>query len=64
MSDKKSADLAALIDQMMSKGSGHINVKVEDDDGIAVVETTNSTECSLCMGACAQPTELSTDEEE
>ncbi len=55
-------DLVAMLDSMMSSGTGHINVKVEDENGVPVVETTNSTDCSG-LGACAQPTELSTDDE-
>lgn len=59
---EKIDDLVAMLDQLMSNGGGHINVKVEDEDGSMQVETVNSTACSLQNGACAQPTELETEE--
>ena len=51
-------DLVAMLDRLMEQGGGHINVKVESEDGAVEVETTNSMACSLAQGACAQPTEL------
>lgn len=60
---KKIENLVAMLDQLMEDGGGHINVQVEEEDGMVQVQTVNSTDCSLGNGACAQPTELPTDEE-
>ncbi len=56
-------NLVAMLDDLMSHGSGRVNVNVDGDGSHASVQTTNSTECSIGKGACAQPTELSLDDE-
>lgn len=63
--EEKIDDLVAMIDQLMSEGGGHINVKSEGDDGEVEieVETTKSTDCSK-NGACSQPTELIDEEDD
>ena len=56
--DKQIDDIVNAIDSLMSKGGGRVNVKVDDIEQELKVKTTNSTECSIANGACAQPTEL------
>ncbi|RRD94410.1 hypothetical protein EII17_07905 [Clostridiales bacterium COT073_COT-073] len=51
-------DLVAMLDQMMTSGSGHINVRNESDDianSLAEVDTKKSSECQPNM-ACSVPT--------
>ena len=51
-------DLARVIDKLMSQGSGHLVIDLdEDDDGIKY-STTSTTDCGGKLGACAQPTEF------
>lgn len=53
-------ELADLIDSLMEKGSGHVNIFSEGGSQI-MVDTVNSTE--ICgTGACCQPTETFEDE--
>ncbi|WP_296615419.1 hypothetical protein [Ruminococcus sp.] len=62
--DKKSpAELADLIDQLMSQGSGHINI-VSDNGSELKVDTVKSTDICGKKGACCQPTELEPDDDE
>lgn len=56
-------ELADLIDQLMSQGSGHVNISSVENDGGLKVDTINSTDCGI-KGACMQPTELDPDEDE
>ena len=49
-------ELADLIDQLMQKGTGHINIFPEESSEGLKVETVNSTDCGV-KGACCQPTE-------
>ncbi len=55
-------ELADLIDQLMSEGTGHVNIFPEENGGSLTVETVNSTDCGV-KGACCQPTELETEED-
>ena len=64
MSDKdllhvfdNAAELADLIDRLMSEGTGHINISSDSENGGISVKTANSTDCSCSKGACCQPTE-------
>ncbi|MFI3141908.1 MAG: hypothetical protein R3Y27_06325 [Clostridia bacterium] len=61
---QKIDDLVSALDNLMSEGSGHINIKLSDDSNEISVQTTNSTDCSCVNGACAQPTELLVDDDE
>lgn len=55
-------ELADLIDQLMSQGTGHVNIiPTKNGEGLKV-ETVNSTDCGV-KGACCQPTENAIDEE-
>jgi len=49
-------ELADLIDQLMSGGTGHVNILPSDNGEGLKVETVNSTDCGI-KGACCQPTE-------
>ena len=53
-------ELADLIDELMSGGSGHVNI-TSGDDGEVSVRTVKSTDCSGKKGACCQPTEDAVD---
>lgn len=48
--------LADLIDSLMDKGSGHVNI-FSDGGSQITVDTVNSTEICGVSGACCQPTE-------
>ena len=63
--DKKRspAELADLIDQLMSQGSGHVNIFSEDGSELKV-NTVKSTDICGTKGACCQPTELEPDDDE
>ena len=57
-------ELADLIDQLMSEGSGHVNIVTnEGDDGLKV-NTVKSTDICGTKGACCQPTEDAIDADE
>lgn len=45
-------ELAAMIDELMSAGSQHINLEIGEETR---VQTVNSTDCSGKPGACAVP---------
>lgn len=66
MLDKTDApdELADLIDQLMSQGSGHVNIASQDGDGGLKVNTVKSTDICGTRGACCQPTEEYTDDDE
>ena len=55
------AELADLIDQLMSQGSGHVNV-VSGNGSELKVDTVKSTDICGTKGACCQPTELEPDD--
>ena len=62
--DKSSpAELADLIDQLMSQGSGHVNI-VSDNGSELKVETVKSNDICGTKGACCQPTENAIDEDD
>ncbi len=54
--NKKADELAAMIDKLMSEGSGHINVSAEDIDGEFTVSTGRSLDCGNQQSACCVPT--------
>ncbi|MBQ6180704.1 MAG: hypothetical protein IJK31_03325 [Ruminococcus sp.] len=56
-------ELVELLDKLMAGGSGHVNIFSTDNGEGLNVETVNSTDCGI-KGACCQPTENATDEEE
>lgn len=56
-------ELADLIDQLMSGGTGHVNILPSDNEEGLTVETVNSTDCGI-KGACCQPTEDIADDTE
>lgn len=60
---KDAAELADLIDLLIEKGSGHINITADESNEISV-KTICSTECSGKNNACCQPTEYLDDEDE
>lgn len=63
--EKKSspAELADLIDQLMSQGSGHVNI-VSGDGSELKVDTVKSTDICGTKGACCQPTENAIDKDD
>ena len=56
-------ELADLIDQLMSDGTGHVNILPSDKGEGFKIETVNSTDCGV-KGACCQPTEDAVDDTE
>ncbi|MBR3970906.1 MAG: hypothetical protein IKJ87_07490 [Ruminococcus sp.] len=62
MIPKNPQELAELIDSLMSEGSGHVNVVVNDEEDMTV-NIINSKEYRG-EGACCQPTENAIDDEE
>ena len=57
MCEKKDVDsLVDMLDKLMSDGSGHINLKISDDDDIISVTTSHNTECTPGNKACCTPT--------
>ena len=56
MDNSKVDDIVAMLDNLMGKEGGHVNIKVDDAAASApVVQTNNSLECAGNM-ACAVPT--------
>lgn len=49
-------ELVDLIDSLMEKGSGHVNITADSDCSDITVKVVNSTEFSG-KGACCQPNE-------
>lgn len=62
MIPKNPQELAELIDSLMSEGSGHVNVIVNDEDDMTVDIINSKEYCG--KGACCQPTESAIDDEE
>lgn len=58
------AELADLIDHLMSQGSGHVNIESNENGEGLRVATVKSTDCSVKKGACCQPTELEPEDDE
>lgn len=56
--------LVELIDQLITQGTGHINIKAQEQSEGLTVETVKSTDCSGIKGACMQPTEDAIDSDE
>ncbi|MBP3379516.1 MAG: hypothetical protein J6K77_01465 [Ruminococcus sp.] len=54
-------ELADLIDSLMSRGSGHINIIADENAQSVNVSVVNSTDYCGNKGACCQPTESSID---
>ena len=60
--NQQAEELAALLDDLFSSGSQHINLEIGEETR---VQTVNSTECSGKPGACMIPnTELDEEEED
>ncbi len=58
------AELADMIDKLMSGGNGSVNITaLEQGEGFTVT-TVRSRECNGKKGACCQPTELETPDED
>lgn len=58
------SELADLIDQLMTQGSGHVNI-VSDNSGDGLkVNTVKSTDICGTKGACCQPTELEPEDDD
>lgn len=55
-------ELAELIDSLMSEGSGHINVIVNDEEDMTFNVIRSNEYCG--KGACCQPTENAIDDEQ
>ncbi|MBE5933741.1 MAG: hypothetical protein E7263_10030 [Lachnospiraceae bacterium] len=49
-------DIVAMLDDMMSKGHGHVNVSVDPDQVGKKVDTLGCTDCAKGDLACAIPT--------
>ncbi|MBQ8967505.1 hypothetical protein [Ruminococcus sp.] len=64
--DDKVEELVAMIDELITKGDGHVNVKageVTSEDGATLnVQTFRTNDCGT--GACCQPNEKAPDEDE
>lgn len=54
--DQKVQELVAMLDQLMSQGGGHVNVRVDEQNAPVQVETTRSTDCASGNMACQIPT--------
>ncbi len=55
-------ELAELIDSLMSDGSGHVNVIVNNKNDMTVKVIKSDEYCG--KGACCQPTENAIDDEQ
>ena len=57
MDDNRVDDIVAMLDKLMSKEGGHVDIKVntEDATGEKTVSTNNSLACQPGM-ACSVPT--------
>mgnify|MGYP000060723975 CR=1 FL=1 len=56
-------ELADLIDSLMSRGSGHVNIIADDNARSVKVDVVNSADYCGNKGACCQPTENIDDDE-
>lgn len=57
-------ELAALIDKLISEGSGHVNIVTQEGGEGLKVDTVKSTDVCGVKGACCQPTEDAIDADE
>ena len=57
-------ELADLIDQLLSQGSGHVNITSDNSSDGLKVDTVKSTDVCGTKGACCQPTENAVDEDD
>lgn len=57
-------ELADLIDSLMSRGSGHVNIIADDNAQSVMINVVNSTDYCGSKGACCQPTESMDDDDE
>lgn len=57
-------ELTDLIDELMSQGSGHINIFSDESGSGVKVDTVRSTDICVTKGACCQPTEDAVDEDD
>lgn len=70
--DDRVEELVAMIDELMAKGDGHVNVtageELSPEDVTPNVQTVRSNDCThstQCMpGACCQPNEKAPDDED
>ena len=60
---QQSEELADLLDQLISGGSGHVNITFAGEENSINIQTVKSTDCGS-KGACCQPTENAVDEED
>lgn len=64
--DERVEELVAMIDELMAKGDGHVNVRaggaVPGEDSLDV-QTVRSNDCTM-LGACCQPNENAPDDDE
>lgn len=63
-SSENPEELVDLIDQLMSAGSGHVNITADEENSDVKVGIINSTDFCGNKGACCQPTENYIDEDE
>lgn len=59
--EQQAEELAALLDDLFSSGSQHVNLEIGEETRI---QTINSTECNGKPGACMIPNTEFDDEEE
>jgi len=57
-------ELSALIDKLISEGSGHVNIVTQESGEGLKVDTVKSTDVCGVKGACCQPTEDAIDADE
>ncbi|SDB17332.1 hypothetical protein SAMN02910317_00905 [Ruminococcaceae bacterium FB2012] len=56
-------DLVSMIDQLMEQGSGHLTIDIDEGENGVKVHRFSTTDCGK-TGACAQPTELTDDDDQ
>ncbi len=57
-------ELADLIDSLMSRGSGHVNIIADEDSQPVKVNIFNSADYCGSKSACCQPTENCIDDDD
>lgn len=57
-------DIVAMLDAGVTKGQGHINVKVSEEQGEEKKVVNGSCDCSMNSMACAVPTMILEDDDE
>lgn len=62
--DKMIDDIVAMLDAGVTKGQGHINVKVEKEQDVEKQVVNGDCECSINSMACAVPTMILEDDDE